>query len=75
MFEAPPLAHCFSSDHEDFRRSLRDFVSREIAPHVNERTRLARLRCRGTSVPRAWGFLASDTRRNRVVRPLTSSAR
>ena len=37
MFEAPPLAHCFSSDHEDFRRSLRDFVSREIAPHVNER--------------------------------------
>ena len=36
MFEAPPLAHYFSPEHEDFRRSLRDFVSREIAPHVNE---------------------------------------
>ena len=37
MFEAPPLAHHFSSDHEDLRRSLRDFVSREIMKDLASR--------------------------------------
>jgi acyl-CoA dehydrogenase len=36
MFDSPPLPHYFSPEHEDFRRSLRDFVDREIAPFVNE---------------------------------------
>ena len=34
MFNAPPLPHCFSPEHEAFRDALRDFVSREITPHV-----------------------------------------
>jgi acyl-CoA dehydrogenase len=34
MFHAPPLPHCFSPEHEAFRDALRDFVSREITPHV-----------------------------------------
>jgi acyl-CoA dehydrogenase len=36
MFELPPLSHYFSPDHEQFRASLRAFVSREITPFVNE---------------------------------------
>ncbi len=36
MFELPPLSHYFSAEHELFRASLRDFVSREITPFVNE---------------------------------------
>ena len=34
MFHAPPLPHCFSPEHEASRDALRDFVSREITPHV-----------------------------------------
>lgn len=36
MFDFPPLPHYFSEEHEQFRSMLRDFVSREIAPFVNE---------------------------------------
>lgn len=36
MIEIQPLPHCFSAEHENFRAALRDFVTREIAPHVNE---------------------------------------
>ena len=36
MFDQLPLPHYFSSEHEEFRASLRDFVAREITPFVNE---------------------------------------
>jgi len=36
MFDLQPLNHHFSADHEQFRASLREFVSREITPFVNE---------------------------------------
>ncbi len=36
MFALPPLPHCFTPEHEAFRASVRAFVEREIAPHVNE---------------------------------------
>ena len=36
MFDLPPLNHYFSAEHEQFRSSLRDFVAREITPHVND---------------------------------------
>jgi acyl-CoA dehydrogenase len=34
--EAPPLPHYFTADHEQFRSSLRDFISTEITPYVYE---------------------------------------
>ena len=34
MFDLPPRPDYFGPEHEAFRRSLRDFVAREIAPHV-----------------------------------------
>ncbi len=34
FLDAPPLPFYFSADHEQFRASVRDFVAREIAPHV-----------------------------------------
>ena len=36
MFDSQPLPHYFSSEHEQFRALLREFVAREITPHVNE---------------------------------------
>lgn len=36
MFEFQPIPHYFSSEHEQFRASLRDFVAKEITPHANE---------------------------------------
>jgi acyl-CoA dehydrogenase len=35
MLESPPLQHYFSSDHEQFRAALREFVACEITPFVN----------------------------------------
>ncbi len=35
MFDLPPRAEYFSPEHQTFRRSVRDFVSREIAPFVS----------------------------------------
>lgn len=35
-FDTSPLSHYFTSDHEQFRRTLRDFVSAEITPFVND---------------------------------------
>lgn len=34
--ELPPQPHYFDAGHEAFRASLRAFVAREIAPHVND---------------------------------------
>ena len=36
FFEAPPLPFYFTPEHEQFRAGLRDFIAREITPHVNE---------------------------------------
>lgn len=36
MFNLNPRPDCFSPEHEAFRRSVRAFVEREIAPHVND---------------------------------------
>ena len=36
FFEAPPIPFYFTSEHEQFRAGLRDFVAREITPHVSE---------------------------------------
>ena len=35
MLDQPPLSHYFSPDHEAFRATVRDFVSREITPFVH----------------------------------------
>jgi len=35
FLDAPPLPFYFSADHEQFRASVRDFISREITPNVN----------------------------------------
>jgi len=35
LTDLPPAPHHFSEDHERFRSTLRDWVAREIAPHVN----------------------------------------
>ena len=36
FLEAPPLPFYFTPEHEQFRASLRDFIAREITPHVSE---------------------------------------
>lgn len=36
LFRLPPRPDCFSADHEAFRTTVRSFVEREIAPHVND---------------------------------------
>ncbi len=36
MFDIQPPSYCFTPEHEAFRDMLRDFVSRELAPHANE---------------------------------------
>jgi acyl-CoA dehydrogenase len=35
MFDLPPRPEYFSPEHEAFRQTVRDFVAREIAPHVS----------------------------------------
>ena len=35
MLDQPPLPQYFSPEHEQFRATLRDFVAREITPHVD----------------------------------------
>lgn len=37
LFDLPPLPHYFSSEHEQFRHGLRQFIAAEITPHVNDR--------------------------------------
>jgi acyl-CoA dehydrogenase len=36
MFNLSPRPDYFSPEHQEFRRTVRGFVQREIAPHVNE---------------------------------------
>ena len=35
LFDVSPRPEYFSPEHEQFRRTVRAFVEREIAPHVN----------------------------------------
>ena len=36
LFDAPPQPHYFTSEHVQFRDTVRDWVAREIAPHARE---------------------------------------
>ena len=36
LFDLAPRSDCFNDGHHAFRRSVRQFVEREIAPHVND---------------------------------------
>jgi len=71
MLDAPPLGHYFGSEHEQFRAALRDFVAREITPHVNDwdeagsfprelYRRAAELGVQGIGVPEAYGGTPGD---------------
>lgn len=71
MFDLPPLSHYFSSDHEQFRASLRDFISREITPFVNDwdeagtfpismYRRAAELGATGLGYPEEYGGTPAD---------------
>lgn len=71
MLELPMLAHYFSHDHEQFRSALRDFVSREIAPLINEwdeantfprhlYRRAAELGATGLGYPEEYGGTPAD---------------
>ena len=71
MSHLPPLSHYFSADHEQFRASLREFVSREITPFVNEwdeagtfprslYLRAAELGATGLGYPEEYGGTPAD---------------
>lgn len=71
MFELPPIGQYFSPDHEAFRASLRDFIAREISPHVNDwdeagtfprdiYRRAAELGATGLGYPEAYGGTPCD---------------
>jgi acyl-CoA dehydrogenase len=71
LLDAPPLSFYFTPEHEQFRASLRDFVTREIAPNVNEwdeaetfprslYERAAELGLQGLGYPEAYGGTPVD---------------
>jgi acyl-CoA dehydrogenase len=71
FLDAPPLPFYFTPEHEQFRSSLRDFVSREITPFVNEwdeaetfprslYKRAAELGVQGLGYPEAYGGTPAD---------------
>ena len=71
MFDLPPIRHYFSPDHEQFRSSMREFVSREITPFVNEwdeagtfprslYQRAAKLGITGLGYPEEYGGTPAD---------------
>ncbi len=71
MLDQPPLAHHFSPEHEAFRATLRDFVAREITPHVDAwdeaggfpralYRRMAELGATGIGYPEAYGGTPGD---------------
>jgi acyl-CoA dehydrogenase len=72
MNNLPPAPHYFSSDHEQFRSSLREFVAREITPFVNEwdeagefprdlYRRASELGATGLGYPEEYGGTPGDT--------------
>ena len=71
FLDAPPLPFYFTPEHEQFRASLRDFVAREITPHVHEwdeaetfprslHARIAELGVQGLGYPEAYGGTPAD---------------
>ncbi len=67
----PPQPHYFGAEHEAFRASLRAFVDREIAPHVNDwdeagtfprdlYRRIAELGVTGIGYPEEYGGTPAD---------------
>ncbi len=71
MFDFQPLPHYFSAEHEDFRKMVRSFVSKEIAPFVNEwdeaetfprelYKRAAQLGLLGVGYPEEYGGTPAD---------------
>jgi acyl-CoA dehydrogenase len=72
VFELPALNHHFSPEHEQFRASMREFIAREITPHVNEwdeagtfprqlYRRAAELGATGLGYPEEFGGTPADT--------------
>ncbi|MEJ8847891.1 acyl-CoA dehydrogenase family protein [Variovorax rhizosphaerae] len=72
FLDAPPLPFYFTPEHEQFRSSLRDFVSREIRPFVNEwdeaetfprslYARAAEVGVLGLGYPEEYGGTPADT--------------
>ncbi len=71
FLDAPPLPHHYTPEHEQFRRSLRDFIGREITPFVAEwdeaetfpralYARAAELGVLGLGYPEAYGGTPAD---------------
>ncbi|SEB08598.1 acyl-CoA dehydrogenase family protein [Variovorax sp. YR216] len=71
FLDAPPLPIYFTPDHEQFRKSLREFVSREITPYAAEwdeaetfpralYERAAELGVQGLGYPEAYGGTPAD---------------
>ena len=71
MYELPPLTQYFSAEHTAFRASLRDFVSSEITPHVNDwdeaqaipesiYRKIAQLGVTGLGYPEEYGGTPAD---------------
>lgn len=71
MLDAPPPGHYFSTEHQQFRAALREFVAREITPHVHDwdeagtfprelYRRAAALGVQGLGMPEAYGGTPAD---------------
>ena len=71
FLDAPPLPIHFTPEHEQFRKSLREFVAREITPHINDwdeaetfprelYARAAELGIQGLGYPEAYGGTPAD---------------
>ena len=71
MLDAPPPGHYFSTEHQQFRAALREFVAREITPNVHDwdeagtfprelYRRAAALGVQGLGVPEAYGGTPGD---------------
>ena len=72
MFDLPALSHVFAAEHEQFRATMREFIAREITPHVNEwdeagtfpralYLRAAELGATGLGYPEEYGGTPADT--------------
>ena len=59
---APPVSTSFTEEHEAFRRTVRAYVEKELAPHALEWDRAGHLPPRGLpAVPASWASSASTT--------------
>lgn len=78
MSEPSPIPHYFSHEHEQFRRSLRDFIAREVTPHVEDweragrfprelYTRFGEMGFLGVGYPEALGGTPADAFYNIVI--------